>query len=120
MKKKLLMMAGAFIAGGAAVTGLRHYLKKKELERLASWDEDYEEDDEFDDFGFDEDLDADFDPDDAFKKEADADLLEDVVDHLLEHRLELNDRQVNNLLGAIELRNVELMAGLKRKGGINE
>jgi len=111
-KKIVLAMAGAFIAGGAAVTGLRHYLKKKEQERLASWDEDYEEDDEFDDFGFDEDLDADFDPDDAFKKEADADLLEDVVEHLLEHRLELNDRQVNNLLGAIELRNVELMAGL--------
>lgn len=57
MKKKFLMMTGAFIAGGAAVTGLRHYLNEKEKERLASWDEDYEEEDEIDDFGFDEDLD---------------------------------------------------------------
>ena len=55
MKKKLLMVTGAFAAGAAAITGLRHYLVKMEKEKLASFDDDYEdEDDEFDDFGFDE------------------------------------------------------------------
>lgn len=121
MKKKLLMMTGAFIAGAVAATGLRHYLEKREKERLASWDEDYEdEEDEFDDFGFDEDLDIDFDPNACGKKEADAELLKDVCNHLIEHRMELSDSQVDTLLKAIELRRIELLAGVVRKGGKNE
>lgn len=121
MKKKILMMAGAFIAGGAAVTGLRHYLVKMEKEKLASFDDDYEdEDDEFDDFGFDEDLDMDFDPNEFEKKEADEELLNDVCNHLIEHRLELTDSQVDTLLKALELRNIELLAGVVRKDGKHE
>ena len=49
-----------------------------------------------------------------------AELLKDVCNHLIEHRMELSDSQVDTLLKAIELRRIELLAGVVRKGGKNE
>jgi len=121
MKKKIIMMAGAFVAGGAAVTALRHYLKKKENERLTAWDEEYEdEEDEINEFGFDEDLDEDFEMDVELKEQLDRDTLEEVVEYLLDNRISLTDTQVENILRALELRKVEILAGIGRKGGKHE
>ena len=126
MKKKFLMMAGAFIAGGAAATGLRHYLKEKEKERLASWDEDYEDDeeDEIDDFQFDEDLDLDFDLSDDDEDDDDSeysyDYLENICRQLIAHKLELSPEQYERIIYALGLRRVDDQFGSARTGGKHE
>lgn len=117
MKKKIIMMAGAFIAGAATVTGIRHYLVKQEKERLALWDEDYEDEDEeeIDDFGFDEDLDDDFKLDEERKAQIDKDTLEEVVEYMLDNRSSLTDAQVQSIIRALNLRRVEILTGVGRK-----
>ena len=65
-------------------------------------------------------MDLDFDPNEFEKKEADEELLNDVCNHLIEHRLELTNSQVDTLLKALELRNIELLAGVVRKDGKHE
>ena len=119
MKKKLLIMAGAFIAGATAVTGLRHYLVKTEKEKLASFDDDYEdEDDEIDDFGFDEDLDLDFDPDEEPK--VDHELLEDAIVYVASNSKHLTGKQIDYLKATLKLKNMDDMLAFTRKGGANE
>ena len=119
MKKKLLMMAGAFIAGATVVTGLRHYLVKTEKEKLASFDDDYEdEDDEIDDFGFDEDLDLDFELDEESK--VDHELLEDAVLYVVSNSKYLTGKQSDYLRAALKLKNMDDMLAFTRKGGANE
>ena len=114
MKKKLLMVTGAFVAGAAAVTGLRHYLVKMEKEKLASFDDDYE----FDDFGFDEDLDLDFEPDEESK--VDHELLEDAVLYVVSNSKYLTGKQSDYLRAALKLKNMDDMLAFTRKGGANE
>lgn len=119
MKKKLLMMAGAFIAGATAVTGLRHYLVKTEKEKLASFDDDYEdEDDEIDDFGFDEDLDLDFELDEESK--VDHELLEDAILYVVSNSKHLTRKQIEYLKATLKLKNMDDMLSFTRKGGANE
>lgn len=122
MKKKIIMMAGAFIAGAATVTGIRHYLVKQEKERLALWDEDYEDEDEeeIDDFGFDENLDDDFKLDEERKAQIDKDTLEEVVEYMLDNHSSLTDAQVQSIIRALNLRRVEILTGVGRKGGQHE
>jgi len=117
MKKKIIMMAGAFIAGAATVTGISHYLVEKEKKRLALWDEEYEDEDEeeIDDFGFDEDLDDDFKLDEEKKAQIDKDTLEEVVEYMLDNRSSLTDAQVQSIIRALNLRRVEILTGVGRK-----
>lgn len=125
MKKKFLMMAGAFMASAAAVTGIRHYLVKKEKERLASWDEDCEEDEEdIDDFGFDEDLDLDFEfeKDDEERAKEYEQTLEELVKSVAENRLLFKEDQVKKLQNALNRRadELRLINSLYGEVGANE
>lgn len=134
MKKKILMMAGAFVAGAAAVTGIRHYLEKMVKEDLESFDDYEDEEDGIDDFIFEEDLSLDFDlkPDkgeddneedddeDDDDSEFSYDYLENICRQLIAHRLELSSEQSERIIYALGLRRVDDHFGSNRTGGTHE
>lgn len=107
MRKKILMMVGAFIAGGATVTGVRKFLKMKEGERFASWYE--EEEEEPEDLDFDEDLDLDFDlegDEEQIKRQEQK--LETIVKEVCENRIVFTEEQINKIQNAVKRRIQEL------------